>query len=156
MGSSSAPLSLTAAINKEPAATKASLFASKTRLPACAAAKADGRPAAPTIAAITTSVCASAAVSARACWPTRISGGRTPAGHAVLNTAAAWSVGTITTRALVCKACAASCSIRECAESAYTTKRSGCRAITSRVLSPIDPVEPSMVMRTGVKVSNLL
>ena len=59
IGSRVAPPCLTASINKLPAITKVSLFASKIRLPALAAAIAGFKPAAPTIAAMMVSTSAS-------------------------------------------------------------------------------------------------
>ena len=54
-----------------PAMTSASLFASSTRFPACAAANVAGSPAAPTIAAMTVSTCGSIATSTSDCGPAR-------------------------------------------------------------------------------------
>ncbi|MCY1538305.1 hypothetical protein D9M68_738380 [compost metagenome] len=53
MGSNVAPPSRTARMNSSPPTTRASLLASSSFLPACAAARLGASPAAPTIAAIT-------------------------------------------------------------------------------------------------------
>ena len=52
-----------------PAMTNASLLASRTFFPAIAAVKADGRPAAPTIAAMTVSTSGNSAIRTRASGP---------------------------------------------------------------------------------------
>ncbi|MCY1552240.1 hypothetical protein D9M68_886230 [compost metagenome] len=105
-------------MKSEPAATSASLFANRTRLPLRAAARAAGSPAAPTIAAMTESQPGSAAVSASACAPTRISGmGREPA-QAAMNFWRAPSSGTTTTAAPLAWACSARRPIRLYADKA--------------------------------------
>ncbi|MNJ66999.1 hypothetical protein D3C77_631300 [compost metagenome] len=118
MGSSSAPLSRTARMKSEPAATSASLLASNTRLPLRAAASAAGKPAAPTMAAMTESHCGSAAVSASACAPTRMSGMGCAPVQAAMNRLRAAASGTTTTAARLARACSARRSIRLWADSA--------------------------------------
>src|SRR3546814_14674593 len=49
----------------------------------------------------------------------------------------------LTTLAPVLAACSASCSIRLWALKAYTDSVSGWREITSKVLTPIEPVDPN-------------
>lgn len=69
IGRSTAPLRLTACMNSAPDITSASLLASSTRLPASTAARVDGSPAAPTMAAITMSTSGALATSHNACSP---------------------------------------------------------------------------------------
>ncbi len=66
MGSSVAPPSRTADMNTSPPTTSASLFASSRRLPARAAARQGASPAAPTMAAMTTSTSGWAEIACRA------------------------------------------------------------------------------------------
>jgi hypothetical protein len=99
------------------------------------------------MAAMTAVTSGSAAVSARAWAPWRISGRGRPAGQAATKRARAASSGTITTRAVCRAACSASDSIRLYALRAWTENRSGWRATTSSVLTPMEPVEPRMQRR---------
>ncbi|KAG1386008.1 hypothetical protein G6F59_017075 [Rhizopus arrhizus] len=101
-----------------PAATSAALLANSTRLPGRAAASAAGRPAAPTMAAMTESHCGSAAVSASAWAPTRISGIAWDPAQAATNRLRAASSGTTTTAARLASACSARRSMRLYADSA--------------------------------------
>ncbi len=120
MGSSAALPSRTASMKKRPAITSDSLFASSTRLPARAAAIVGISPAAPTMAAITTSVCGCAATSTRPASPsstsTRSPSARTAARNAV---AAAWSATTAYSGAWT-RHCASSSRQREPQASANT------------------------------------
>ena len=69
MGSNCAPLAATLSSNSRPDATRASLFASNTRLPAATAAQVDGSPANPEIPATTTSISVEAAMAVTASSP---------------------------------------------------------------------------------------
>ena len=69
MGNRRAPDSRTAAISSCPPITSDSLLASNTVLPACAAARVEGSPAAPTMAAMTVSTAASVTTCARPASP---------------------------------------------------------------------------------------
>ena len=128
-----------------PAITKASLLASSTVLPARAAASVDCKPAAPTIAAITTSVSACAATSDSALSPSRTLVSQPAAFKRARSTSARVASANAAKWGRNFWHCKASSSTRDDADSANTWKRSGCRAITSNVLTPMEPVEPRIV-----------
>ncbi len=69
IGTSAAPLARAASTSNGPATTSDSLFAISTRLPERAAASVDGRPAAPTMAAMTASTSPLEAMSTSASLP---------------------------------------------------------------------------------------
>ncbi len=98
MGSSVAPDAATACMKSAPPTTRASLLASSSRLPARAAAMQAGRPAAPTMAAITLSTPGSQASSHRACGPTRTSVDKRSCARPRRASSARASLGTTTTR----------------------------------------------------------
>ena len=128
-----------------PAITNASLLASNTVLPARAAASDEGRPAAPTIEAITTSVSTCAATSESAVSPASTCVLQPAFSSRSRNASACTTPGNAAKRGRNFSHCKASSSIREHADNANTRKRSGCRAITSSVLTPMEPVEPRIV-----------
>ena len=128
-----------------PAITNASLLASSTVLPARAAASDEGKPAAPTMAAITTSVSACAAISASALSPARTSVPQPVAFNRTRSASPRATSGTAAKRGRNFSHCTASSSTRNDADKAKTRKRSGWRAITSSVLTPMEPVEPRIV-----------
>ena len=135
-----------ACINKWPDITKASLLASNTLLPAFAAAKVGTKPAAPTMAAITVSQPESVTAVTNASGPyktcVRIF---FSSSNAVKR--AAPCASPITARAgensIHCFANSSTCLL---AVKANTLKRSGCARMTSKVLTPIDPVDPRIEM----------
>ena len=144
IGSSVAPERLTAASSSGPAMTRDSLLASSRRLPACAAASVERRPAAPTIAAMTHCTSGSRASSSSAPAPAEHARSgrlaaqqarqfRAPRSH---RRAPRTAGGRRAPGAPALPRCV-------CAASATSRKRSGCRASTSSVLSPTEPVEPS-------------
>ena len=141
-----------ARMNSAPPITSASLFASRMRLPARAAASVGESPAAPTIAASTVSTSPSEAAAARPSGPasTRV-GKRSPA----RSTASARAASTSSSAAIVGRKrrhSAASFAALRCAASAATAKRSGWRAMTSSAESPIEPVAPSSATRRIMRV----
>ena len=147
MGSSVAPPSRTACINTSAPTTSASLLASRRRLPARAAARQGDRPAAPTMAAITTSTSlhdAIISIASRACNTCVGS----PFDLIFSASSRAWGGLAMTAyRGLNCAHWESIRSTCVAALSANTSKRSGWRATTSSVLVPMDPVEPSTVRR---------
>ena len=153
IGSSMAPLARTVSMNTGPATTSASLFASSSFLPALAAASVARSPAAPTIAAMTQSTSGREATStspaspARTRQPTPASARRSRSRGAC----AASATHTVSGRCRLHRF--ASSSTCRWAVSAATRKRDGCRAITSRVLAPIEPVAPSIAMFWIVVIS---
>src|SRR5207245_60630 len=147
MGSSLAPASCAARMNGGPAMTSASLFARSTRLPAAAAASVAGRPAAPTIAAMTAwqSSCVTTAPSAPA--PNRSS---VPVSENLLcKSRSSPTPDSTAYRGRWLRHSASSGSAAACAVSARTWYRSGWRATTSSVLAPMEPVAPRTVRFTG-------
>ncbi len=146
IGSKVAPLSCTASMNSWPDMTSASLLASKTFLPARAAASDGARPAAPTMAAMTVSVAGLDATAHSAASPKSTSVLKPLALSNLDSCSAACSVPTTARTGWNCSHWAASSSTREWAVSAYTRYLSGWRATTSRVDTPIEPVAPRMVM----------
>ena len=151
IGSSVAPPSSTACMKSAPPTTSASLLASSRRLPARAAAMQGGRPAAPTMAAITLSTSGSAASSHSACAPLQHLGGHAFGAQRVAQPARARLVGHHRRSAAGSAGTARAARRRADARSAPTTsKRSGWRATTSSVLVPTDPVEPRMTSRCRV------
>src|SRR6266851_2070899 len=147
MGSSLAPASCAARMNSGPAMTSASLFARSTRLPAAAAASVAGRPAAPTIAAMTAwqSSCMTTSLSAAA--PNRSS---VPVSENLFFKSRSWLTPDSTAqRGRWLRHSASSGSAAACAVSAKTRYRSGWRATTSSVLAPMEPVAPRTVRFIG-------
>ena len=144
MGSSVAPDARTVCISSGPAMTSDSLLASSRRLPARAAASVERNPAAPTMAAMTLCTSGNAAISTSASAPaiTRVGAPR------ARNAASSFAAADVSASAAYGTEnrlhCSASLSTLRFAPSAITRKRSGCRAITSSVCSPTDPVEPRM------------
>ena len=147
MGSNVAPPFLTARRKTSPPTTSASLFARSSRLPASAAARHGARPAAPTIAAMTISTDSCDAIISRASLDHKtvesspfiliFSARMRPCG----------SLAMTTYRGLNCATCASMSSTWVDALSANTSYRSGCLATTSRVLVPMEPVDPRTVTR---------
>ena len=133
-----------ACINRSPDITSASLFAKSTLLPACAAANAGSRPAAPTIAAITVSQPDSVTAVTKACGPYRTCVWIFFSSNRVLKRAAAAASVTTAMAGLNSTHCSANRSTCFPAVRATTLKRSGCARITSSVFTPIDPVDPKM------------
>ena len=141
-GKSAAPEARTAARSSGPAMTRDSLLASSTRLPACAAASVERKPADPAMPAITTSASGSDAISMRPSAPpsTRV-GLPDPASRAVSSRAASTSASAANAGRSVRTCCASFAALRF-APSATTLNLSVWRASTSSVFSPMDPVEP--------------
>ncbi len=147
IGSSVAPPSCTARMNRSPPTTSASLLASSSRLPARAAARQDESPAAPTIAAITRSTCSWDATSSSAAWP-HSTFVRSPALRTrPARSSAADSLAITANAGVKRRHCCSNSSTRVAALSANTSKRSGWRATTSSVLAPIEPVAPRTATR---------
>ena len=124
--------------------TSASLFASRMRLPARAAASVERRPAAPTIAATTVSTLG----QARGFDEPRLARqhARGQARRAASARSSSRAASRIEQHRDVRPMRAAELGELfplRCAVSAATAKRSGCRAMTSSVESPIEPVAPS-------------
>src|SRR5690606_8972029 len=121
-----------------PPATRDSLLASASRLPARRAASVACRPAAPTTALITTSTAGCVAASSSA---------SSPLIHRVPGTSASGPGDPPFTRTATSgryrRTCAANSVARLCAARATSRNRSGCRDSTASALRPIDPVEPS-------------
>ena len=149
MGSSSAPPSRTADMNSAPPTTRASLLASIRRLPARAAARQGGRPAAPTMAAITASTSGCDAISHRASAPTSTAVALPASRNLACSSCACTDSGSTANLGFQARHWASNSSTRWCAVRANTSKRSGCRERTSSVLVPMDPVEPRMHTRMG-------
>jgi len=147
MGSKVAPPSATARMKSPPPTTSASLLASSKRLPARAAAMHGGRPAAPTMAAITLSTSSAAASSHKACAPACTSVAEPCSRNARRNSAARSGLGSTATRGRQRRHCCTSTSTRCMALRPTTSKRSGWRATTSSVLVPTEPVEPNIARR---------
>ncbi len=124
-----------------PAITRVSLFASATCLPLVMAFKVGTRPAAPTIADTTMSASSAVAMVSGPSRPWIISGFCFP-GSIFLKSRARASLSTETWRGLNSRICFLRRSRFVPAARAQTEKRSGKRRITSRVLTPIEPVEP--------------
>ncbi len=141
-GTSSAPDAATASISKRPAQTSDSLLASSTRLPARAAARVGLRPAAPTMAAMTCPAPGCAATASRPSSPARTRVGRLRRLTSPSSRCAASGEASATTSGRNSMHCSSSRPSLRSAASATTRKRSGWRRTTSRVLSPIDPVDP--------------
>ena len=136
-----------AAMKSAPDMTSASLLARSTSLPARAAASVAGSPAAPTIAAMTTSTASSATMrsSASLPWCTSVA-------SPCARTAAASRSAAAASQSTACagrKATHCSSSTRSFlpAASAVTRKRSRWRATTSSVFFPIEPVDPKTAIR---------
>ena len=147
IGSNSPPPDCIACINKSPDITSASLFASSTLLPALAAAKAGTKPAAPTMAAITVSQfdCVTAVTIASGPYSTSVAIFLSL--RIALRRAAPSASATTAMAGLNSRHCSAKRSTCLPAVSATTLKRSGCERITSKVFTPIDPVEPRIATR---------
>jgi hypothetical protein len=133
----------TACMNSAPAITSASLLASSRRLPARAAASAEGIPAAPTIAAMTTSTSSCAATSHRAwarenlCCPQHRaprSAARSAAAACVI---AEHRIARPEAQALLKQRLDGLLRAR-----ANTSEALGVRAMTSSVLTPMEPLAP--------------
>jgi len=147
MGKSVAPPSRTVRMKSSPPTTSASLFASSRRLPARAAARHGPRPAAPTMAAITESVSSCDAIVSRASSPISTTVLRPFCLSLSASSAACGALAITANFGENCAHCASSSSTLVAAESAKTSKRSGWREMTSSVLTPTEPVEPSTVTR---------
>jgi len=142
MGSSVAPPARAAAITRPPAMTRASLLASRMRLPARAAASVEVSPAAPTMAAMTASTAAAAAAFSRPSRPASTRVARPWASTRRASSCAASASLMTAYSGCSVRTCCQSASTWRCALSATTAKRCGWRAKTSSVLAPIEPVEP--------------
>jgi hypothetical protein len=147
IGSSVAPPSRTVRMNRSPPTTSASLLASSSRLPARAAARQGARPAAPTMAAMTASTSSCDAIFSRASSPVRTTVSSEFCLSFSASSAACGALAMTAKRGENCAHCASSSSTLVAAESANTSKRSGWREMTSSVLTPTEPVEPSTVTR---------
>jgi hypothetical protein len=149
IGSSSAPLAAIASMNSWPDTTRVSLLASRIRLPAWAAASVAGRPAAPTIAAISVSTSGAVATWVSAAAPSSTSTPRPSA--AIRSRSAAAAAGSLITakRGRWARHCSTMRSTWVAPVSAKISKRSGWRATTSSVLTPMVPVAPRMVSTRG-------
>ena len=146
IGTTVAPPSRAAAMSNSPASTRDSLLASNRRLPARAAARVDGSPAAPTIAATTVSQASPAANASIAAVPA--------CGRVVSPAAARPSRRLPKHASSAITACSGRCT-RHSATSASTLRpapstvarrRCGCRAITSSAEVPMEPVAPRTAM----------
>ena len=135
------PVRSASRITSGPAITSVSLLASATVLPASRADQVLRSPAAPTMAETTRSTSAACTRSSSASGPTA---SRVPGGRPDGSTAAAASGSTTTThRGRQARACATRASTLRLAASRNGTKRPPEAAITSSVLLPMLPVEPS-------------
>ena len=149
MGMSSVFALRTSSMRSRPDMTSASLLASSTRLPARAAASVGISPAAPTMAAITMSTLSPATSAASASVPlsTRVA---EPVLRSAARASSAARGSTSTTQSglnsIAC--CTTACQL-PWAHSTAARKRSGCRAMTARVLLPMLPVEPRMATPRG-------
>ncbi len=140
-GTSSAPGVARAICTTGPAAISDSLFASASRLPPLSVARVTGSPANPTTPFTTTS--ASSASDASASGPLRTS----HSGSASLSVASCAASAIATTFGRTARACSISRSTDDDAPSATTSNRSASAATTSRVCTPIEPVEPATATR---------
>ncbi len=148
IGNSLAPPCVTASTNTSPPSTKASLLASKRRFPARAAPIQGANPAAPTMAAITASTfsCEATMVSASAPHNTRVL--RPRSRHRCCSRSPWSALAMIPNSGLNLTHCATIRSTWVAAVKAKTSKRCGCRPITSSVLVPTDPVDPRIATRS--------
>ncbi len=137
----------TSSIKTGPAITNASLLASSSFLPARAAARVGRKPAAPTIAAMTVSASERLAMVSSASTPTRTVVGVLVCRNMPLRRLAAASEPTTAKRGKNWWHCSARRSTFLFADSASTSNRSGWRATTSSVLTPMEPVAPSTTSR---------
>ena len=150
IGSSSAPCARTAPMKIGPAMTRASLLARRSFLPASAAARVGASPAAPTIAAITTSTSGRVAADTSPASPASTSVATSaPARRRLSASAPCASASTAMRGRLVAQSSKRS-SLCLFAVSANARNRSGCRPITSSVLRPIEPVAPSTATFAGL------
>ena len=142
-----APRLFAKSITSGPAITRVSLLATAISLPASKAAQVPKRPAAPTIAVTTTSTSSPATFLAKASGPTTSS---TPWGIFDRSTDCPASISVIAIHSgrTLC-ACSSNWSTREWAESPVKTNLSGKWDTTSRVLRPMDPVDPKSATRRG-------
>lgn len=135
-------------ITSGPAITRVSLLATAISLPASRAAQVPKSPAEPTIAVTTTSTSSPATFRARASGPTTNS---TPRGIRDRSTDAPTATSVIAIHSgRTLWACSKRSSTRECAESPVKTNLSGKWETTSRVLSPMDPVDPKRATLRGL------
>ena len=146
MGSNCAPPWRTACIKTSPPTTRASLFASNSRLPALTAAIHGGKPAAPTMAAMTASTDSCEAIISSAAGPDKTCVGSWWSRIFSANKLPCGALAMTAKTGLKRRHCASIKSTCTAALRAKTSKRSGCRDNTSRVLTPIEPVEPRMVI----------
>ena len=137
-------------MNSAPPMTSASLFASRMRLPARAAASVAGSPAAPTIAASTQSASGNVAASHRPSSPATTRVGRHSAASARCSECAASTSCSAASGGRKRRQRSSSFASLRCAASAATLNRSGWRAMTSSVDAPTDPVAPSSVIARRV------
>ena len=121
-------------------------------LPFCAAAKADGKPAAPTMAHITPSTSPADATSIKACRPDKTSVGHPSAVRIAFKSAAADSSATTAKSGRNCMHCRANLAVCLWPARANMRNRSGWRATTSKVFTPMLPVLPKTV-RTCILIT---
>jgi len=140
------PLACTRSITRGPAATRVSLLAKATVLPASMAARVGSRPTAPTMADSTRSASGREATARAPSGPQRISGPFPAFMTAFSLAAAVWSL-TDTTTGRKRRICSASSSTFWPAARATTRNSSVCSVTTDRVLWPMEPVEPRMARR---------